>query len=765
MVIAGLCSNGCSRSKPVDEATHGGETAANGTTITLKTADVEHHKKALAGPSEQRRRDAIAYFAQHGADATTINELVALLSDPTTAGLGKTHPGRIGSTREAAARALLALGEAGETALREQGVAVLRKGLKDRTAAVREHSAYTLGLLGPLAAAASDDLLAVAQDPEESVRRAALDALRQVGINNPLRYIALLNHKDSETARQAAELAPLLAQVPTEALEPLTTALQSSEPMVRTAAATLMAHLGPRAAPAVPALCAAIRQSYPAQFDPSQPSTFIIGADWAYWQALAAIGPAAAMPVAELLQHEHPLVRLLAATILGEMGPAAAEAAADALQKALQDPIGNVAIEAAGALLRLGVAQEAALRTLQMAIEAPDRIALSAIALLPRLGQAGQKLLPVALAQLSSDNPYARYAAVGLIATLAPEQAQRYLPQLAELTTDNQELIRQQVAVVLQKLGPAGGAAATAVARAWQQEQSEAMRDAWIDALLAMGAEARPALKTLLQAAADEQLPVNRRLRLIAALPQVDASAAATLELLLEQSRARDADIRAAAAQALGQMRPLPPAAVERLITLAQQDNRWAPRRAALLALLAAGTQAQSAHTPLQTLAQRTPPDALALLAQAASAAVAKQPARARQIVQAALRSPKADIRTAALEALLILTPTPAELPILQRLLTEPSTDSRLLAARAIGRLGPAAQSAVPQLTALLDQNEPTVQQAALEALGQMGPPARAAAERIRRLSEDPQLGAAARQTLEKLGWPAPPLSPPLPQR
>lgn len=755
LILAGLLV-GCSSKKPAvepdAEEPKGGTNSPSATTPSA----AERYLKALAGPSEQGRRDAITYFAQHGADAATIGELLALLSDPGTAGTGKTHPGRIGSTREAAARALLALGEAGETALRQRGIAALRAGLRDRQAAVREHSAYTLGLLGPLAAPASNDLLEACHDSEAAVRKAALDALRQAGISNPLKYVALLNHSDGETARLAAELAPLTPRLPPEAVEPLTTALQSPETAVRTAAAALLARLGPDAASAVPALITAIRQTYPPQFDPSQPVLPAPAADLAYWQALAAIGQPAVTALAELLQHEHPLVRLLAANTLGEIGPEAA-AAGDALKKALQDRFGDVAIEAAAALLRVGVAKEEARRLLQAAIEAPNAVALSAIATLPRLGKVGKDLVPIALAQLRSANPYARLAAVELVGTLPPDQARQYVSQLAELTTDAEPVIRQEVATVLQKLGPAAGAAASAVAKAWQQEGSEPLRDAWIDALLAMGTEAKAAIDPLLSAASDAQLPANRRLRIIVALPQANPAEPKTMQTLLACTEDKDADIRAAAAQALGQLRPLPPAAVQRLVAIAQKDNRLSPRRAALLGLLAAGPQARTAQTALQSLAERTPPDVLAFLAQAVHAAVQNQPARTRQLVQEALRSPKTDIRNAALEALLILSPTPAELPALQRLLAEPHAETTALAAQAVARLGPAAQPAVPALTALLNSGDPTVQRAALEALGQIGPAARSAAERIRRLTNEPGLGPAARQTLEKLGLPPPP--------
>jgi HEAT repeat protein len=107
-------------------------------------------------------------------------------------------------------------------------------------------------------------------------------------------------------------------------------------------------------------------------------------------------------------------------------------------------------------------------------------------------------------------------------------------------------------------------------------------------------------------------------------------------------------------------------------------------------------------------------------------------------------------------EALLVLAPTSAELPVLQRLLSDPNPEVRSAAAQAIGQLGSLAHAAVPALTALLEDQDPTVQQAALEALGRLGPAAKAAGDKLLRLSDHPTLAPVARRTLDKLGVPLP---------
>jgi len=402
------------------------------------------------------------------------------------------------------------------------------------------------------------------------------------------------------------------------------------------------------------------------------------------------------------------------------------------------------------------VAQEEARKLLEAAMDAPDAVALSAIAVLPRLGDKAKELLPLALAKLGSDNPYARSAAVGLVATLPPEEAKQYLTQLEQLTKDSQRMIRQQVAAVLQQLGPLAGPTASAVAQAWQRERDEALRDAWIDALLAMGEQAQPALDVLLQTAADDKLPLPRRLRIIEDLPRVGAAEPRLVQALLELTEQKDMEIRRAAARALGRIRPFPPAAVQRLVTMAQTDNRLPPRHAALVALIAAGPLAREQSKPLQAFAERNPPDSLALLAQVVQASADKQPLRARQLVRTALSSPRPEIRSAAVEALLVLSPTSAELPALQRLLSDPDPEVRAAAAQAIGQLGPSAHATVPALTALLEDRDPSVQEAAVEALGRLGPAAKAAGDKLLRLNNNPNLAPAVRRTLDKLGVPLP---------
>src|SRR4029079_16584897 len=137
----------------------------------------------LKASNDKTRVDAVEELSVWAeTDPPTLAALLDLLKDKATAGPGKTNAMRITSTREAAARALLLAGAKGEAALQDKGFAALRAGLHDPQPAVREHTAYTIGVLGPLAMPLSGDVMKLCTDADANVRDRAFDALRDIGI-------------------------------------------------------------------------------------------------------------------------------------------------------------------------------------------------------------------------------------------------------------------------------------------------------------------------------------------------------------------------------------------------------------------------------------------------------------------------------------------------------------------------------------------------------------------------------------------------------
>src|SRR5262245_3174159 len=180
---------GCSKKKSAPGSDNPPDAPAADTTA----AERNNLLAALKGSSEKGRQDAADELAAWvESDPEAVAALLELLKDKTTAGPGKTHPMRVTSTREGAARALAAGGPKGEAALKDRGFAALREGLADAQPAVREHTAYTIGLLGPLAKPLSADVMKLCTDGDEKVRGAAFDTLRSIGITDVVGYARLL---------------------------------------------------------------------------------------------------------------------------------------------------------------------------------------------------------------------------------------------------------------------------------------------------------------------------------------------------------------------------------------------------------------------------------------------------------------------------------------------------------------------------------------------------------------------------------------------
>ncbi|MBX9626698.1 MAG: HEAT repeat domain-containing protein, partial [Gemmataceae bacterium] len=419
--------------------------------------------RARRGDPQRDAADKLAELADK--DPAALDALVELLRDKTTAGAGKTSPGVVGSVREAAAVALLRAGPKGEAALKDKGLTALREGLKDRDAAVREHTAYTLGVLGRLAKPAAAAVLGLCSDPDPLVRDAAFDAVTAIGSPDVPALAALLNHSNGDVRRRAAEVVGVLPQIPPGAAPSLTLALLSDDQEVRQAAASGLAAARLKDPPAKTAenLAAAIRKGYPDQPPDEEDEVRLDGPEAAYWRALAKCGKAGVTPTAELLTHPNLVVRTLAARTLADLGPEA-KAAVPALDRALNDPSANVSLEVACTLTRLGERSEAVTGLVKAALASTSPgVAAAAVRAIGQMGPAGAALAPLAVEKLGSLQADARHAAVGFVGKLPPAEGVKHLPTLTRLVADREGWVRRRVGRVLEGWGPAASPAAEAV--------------------------------------------------------------------------------------------------------------------------------------------------------------------------------------------------------------------------------------------------------------------------------------------------------------
>lgn len=690
--------------------------------------------------------DAIAPLAE--ADPELLKALVELLRDKSSTGTGRTRAGQVNSIREAATIALVRVGPKGEAALKTQGLPILKGGLTDPITAVREHTAYTLGTLGPTAKPLSADLMKLCTDPDANVRGAAFDALKWVGVTDAVGLANLLTHASPDVRRLAAELVLGLADVPAEAVGPFTGALSDDTEIVRAAGATGLALAGPKAAPAVEALVEAIKKSYPADFDPMARQT---DEGDAYWRALVAVGEPAVTPLADLLKHTNPIVRTFAARALGDIGPSA-KAAAPALKAALTDRFAEVALEAACALCRLKESEADAVTVVKNAIETGTMsVPAAAIEVVPRMGAAAKELVPVALAKLTDANPYTRYAAVALVGTLPAAEAEKVVPEVAKLATDEFAEVRRRVAATLERLGTAASPAAGTLAKSLPAEKDDIARDQFVDALAAMGKGARPAVPALLPLISDGNLTPATRLKIITAVALADPASSDVAATLVKAATSADSVTKRAAALALASLNPMPPDAVAALVTLAKTDREQLTRIAAMKALALAGPKAKSARADVAAIANGENP-APAAWGKVALAAIDGDVTKAAPVIRAGLSDRYLVARTVYAEALLMVGPTAADVPALLKLLREKPDGAKEAAAVALGRVGPGAKEAVPRLVELLDAGSGEVRAAAAEALGRIGLAAVSAVPKLRERLTDPMTATAARRALVQLG-------------
>jgi HEAT repeat protein len=206
-------------------------------------------EQALKDQDGRVRRSAAYALGAFGRQAAPARPaLSAALEDPQSA------------VRQNAAWALGRLGPAGGLAV--EGLCKL---LKDGDPLVRRDAAGALGALGRQAAraGASPLLTLIKGEPDEVVRRTALDALARLAgpeqRDEADALYPLLRDDDPETARAAALiLANIGGEQAVEALPVLRRTLADVDPTLQALAAAALAEVGPAAGPAVPDLAKAL---------------------------------------------------------------------------------------------------------------------------------------------------------------------------------------------------------------------------------------------------------------------------------------------------------------------------------------------------------------------------------------------------------------------------------------------------------------------------------------------------------------------------
>jgi HEAT repeat protein len=292
---------------------------------------------------ERVRQRAILEVAGFRAEpGSTIHRLAALLQSPEAT---------IRSQAVVAIRwqrRLLSAERSPETAAADQAVALaaLSRALRDDELEVRVEAARALGDLGGVASAAAPDLAAMATGAaDSSERRSAAQALARIGTDPDGTAAVILVHAlftDSKCARWAARALMHLGDAAQAALVPgLKDLLRSGTYL--TGLREALKELGPEAQGEIARV---LGEAVGSSEDPAE--------QLRYARYLEAIGPdagtAVPMLTSVLAESSEEDVRAAAAAALGSIG---SSTAADALRRALDDPMESVRRRAAASLGKL----------------------------------------------------------------------------------------------------------------------------------------------------------------------------------------------------------------------------------------------------------------------------------------------------------------------------------------------------------------------------------------------------------------------------
>ena len=514
----------------------------------------------------------------------------------------------------------------------------LRGALADPAKAVRAEAARALGVIGPMAAPAVPDLIALLADEDEAVRCHAAESLGKVGgptegvigalegvlvdISEAVRKAAahtlgslghkaasavpallpLLQDREESVRLAAAEAVGRIGTLNGDATPTLVEGLAHRDNVVRAETAEALGTIGVSAAEATPALVNALTDANDrvrakaaealgkigeAAAEDAVPSLVRALHDRDNWvsamaaEALGEMGESADDAVPALtrsLGHMNPQVRGNAAEALGKMG-AVAVSAAPALVKTAGDEDAGVRASAIQALGAIDAGSADADRVLLAALEdaAPNVRAAAADAWSKR-GKAGDEVVAALLRALGDPADPVKVEAAKALPRLAGA-AESVIDGLCTLLDDGSAWVQVHAGLSLSKLGAGAVRAGPALMRAAQTGELSVREQAMRALVMIQPPEIGPALSAGLKDASGEIRKVASAGLVKAAVipPEVTPDLATAL-------RDPEVQVRANVALALSRLDVLPTEAVPALIECAS-DPRDALRMNAALAL------------------------------------------------------------------------------------------------------------------------------------------------------------------------------------
>lgn len=415
-------------------------------------------------------------------------------------------------------------------------------------------------------------------------------------------------------------------------------------------------------------------------------------------------------------------VRRAAADALGEIGPKASRSI-PALLNLFDDIDPSVIESAARATGLMGSRASRANDELTMLLQHSDaRIRGAAAVSIGQLGRRARSSMPELSQNLGDADPAVRAAAAHSLGAMGTS-ASKYSSRLVRLLDDGEPEVRNAAS---RALGRIGRGAVEVLIRTLQNGDPVFLQSV-VDTLGLIGPSATPQLIESVQSK-DEQTLVRQYATL--ALAKIGPDDRRVVPALIAALGDNKADIRRAAAEAIGNVGPSAANASDRLINLASNHREEVlVREFSIAALARIAPQDEAVNAALVNAVADGDPRiykaAVAALVAVRSTTIGDNdvPALIRQ-----LQSEVPGTRITAAQQLGECGPYAASaVPALIESLAgnQNPVELRIAATRSLGLIGPDAESAVPELARALEDNNQRLSNAALVSLGRIGPQTR----------------------------------------
>jgi HEAT repeat protein len=583
----------------------------------------------------------------------------------------------------------------------ELAITTLQQCLGDKTIAVRNQAANSLGLIGGRVRTAIPSLIGLLKDDDETVRCQSAEALGKIG-NDEVSTVAalteLLQDASAPVKASAARALGSLKKKAASAVPALVPLLQDRDETVRAAAAEAISQVGPldgeateslvegltsedhlvqaQAADGLGAIGTTAQDAAPALVDAVANGSDRVRAKAV--EALGKIGEAAAevaVPsLVRALRGDDSWVSALAAEALGQMGESADEAV-PALVRSLGHTNALVRSNAAEALTKMGSSAVGARSALEKAAGDEDGgVRSHAIRALGVIGQPTAVTQKVVLDGLQDADPLMRAASVEAIGEWG-ETSRPLASRLLPLLEDATDQVKVQTAQVLPKLAGPTKEVVDGLCGRLQKDDSAWAREQAAAALGRLGPAAMAAGSALLRAAQTGEVGVRLEAMKAIALIQPPETIAAfasgirdsdstirkvasggwmkaetipeeVISSLVEALRDPEVQVRANAAHALARLEELPFEAIPLLVNCTADPSDGLRINAAMaLKLVSTGAANEVMHQLLDD-----PNSRIRLIAASCILPVDSDNAKALAVVADELNDPALRVRKAAEE-------------------------------------------------------------------------------------------------------------------